>query len=47
MAVVFKAEHLDMRHLVAIKVLPMSVSHDPYLQSRFTSEMRAVAQQLR
>lgn len=44
MAVVFKAEHLDMRHLVAIKVLPMAASNDPYLQSRFTSEMRTIAQ---
>jgi response regulator RpfG family c-di-GMP phosphodiesterase len=43
MAVVFKAEHIDMRHLVAIKVLPLSPGQDPRLQSRFTAEMRTVA----
>lgn len=43
MAVVFKAEHLEMRHLAAIKVLPMSAGQDPRLETRFTAEMRAVA----
>ena len=43
MAVVFKAEHVDMRHLVAIKVLPMSPGQDTRLETRFFSEMRVVA----
>src|SRR5437762_52884 len=42
MAVVFKAEHIDMRHLVAIKVLPLTADQDPRLQGRFMAEMRAV-----
>jgi response regulator RpfG family c-di-GMP phosphodiesterase/serine/threonine protein kinase len=44
MAVVYKAEHLDMRHLVAIKMLPHSASNNPYLQSRFAREIRTIAQ---
>jgi response regulator RpfG family c-di-GMP phosphodiesterase len=43
MAVVFKAEHLDMRHSVAVKVLPLTPGQDPRLQSRFMAEMRTVA----
>jgi response regulator RpfG family c-di-GMP phosphodiesterase len=43
MAVVFKAEHIDMRHLVAIKVLPMSPGQDSRMETRFFSEMRTVA----
>ncbi len=43
MAVVFKAEHIDMRHLVAIKVLPMQPGQDARLESRFFAEMRVVA----
>jgi len=43
MAVVFKAEHVDMRHLVAVKVLPMSPGQDTRLETRFFSEMRVVA----
>ena len=43
MAVVFKAEHIDMRHTVAIKVLPMSPGQDHRLETRFFSEMRVVA----
>ena len=43
MAVVFKAEHVDMRHIVAIKVLPCSSGQDERLQSRFIAEMRIVA----
>jgi response regulator RpfG family c-di-GMP phosphodiesterase/tRNA A-37 threonylcarbamoyl transferase component Bud32 len=43
MAVVFKAEHLEMRHLVAVKVQPISREQDPRLQTRFSAEMRAVA----
>ena len=44
MAIVFKAEHIDMRHTVAIKVLPMSPGQDSKLESRFFAEMRVVAQ---
>jgi response regulator RpfG family c-di-GMP phosphodiesterase/serine/threonine protein kinase len=43
MAVVFKAEHIEMRHTVALKVLPLSLTQDDRLRSRFTSEMRIVA----
>jgi putative two-component system response regulator len=43
MAVVFKAEHVEMRHTVAIKVLPCSSGQDERLQSRFSAEMRIVA----
>lgn len=43
MAIVFKAEHIDMRHTVAIKVLPTSPGQDAKLESRFFSEMRVVA----
>ena len=43
MAVVFKAEHIDMRHTVAIKVLPLPPGQDARLESRFFSEMRVVA----
>ncbi len=43
MAVVFKAEHVEMRHLVAIKVLPFSWGQDERLRSRFSAEMRVVA----
>jgi response regulator RpfG family c-di-GMP phosphodiesterase len=44
MAVVFKAEHIHLRHLVAIKVLPLSNGYDKRVVSRFFSEMRIVAQ---
>jgi response regulator RpfG family c-di-GMP phosphodiesterase len=43
MAVVFRAEHIEMRHQVAIKVLQMGRGDDPRLESRFSAEMRAVA----
>jgi response regulator RpfG family c-di-GMP phosphodiesterase/tRNA A-37 threonylcarbamoyl transferase component Bud32 len=43
MAVVFKAEHVEMRHVVAIKVLPLGPDVDPRLQTRFMAEMRTVA----
>ena len=43
MAVVFKAEHMDLRHHVAIKVLPPTSQEDPGLESRFFAEMRIVA----
>jgi response regulator RpfG family c-di-GMP phosphodiesterase len=43
MAVVFKAEHLEMRHQVAIKVLQVPPGQDDRLQTRFSAEMRTVA----
>jgi response regulator RpfG family c-di-GMP phosphodiesterase len=43
MAVVFKCEHIDMRHMVAIKVLPLTPGQDPRMQARFMAEMRTVA----
>lgn len=44
MGVVFRAEHIRMRRLVAIKVLPFGPEHDPRLLRRFLTEIRAVAQ---
>jgi HD-GYP domain-containing protein (c-di-GMP phosphodiesterase class II)/tRNA A-37 threonylcarbamoyl transferase component Bud32 len=44
MAVVFKAEHTDLRHHVAVKVLPPSSQEDSSLESRFFAEMRTIAQ---
>lgn len=44
MAVVFKAEHIHLRHAVAIKVMPQTPDQDHCLLTRFFSEMRAVAQ---
>lgn len=43
MAVVFKAEHSDLRHHVAVKVLPPTTKDDFALESRFFAEMRIVA----
>lgn len=43
MGVVYKAEHLRMRHTVAIKVLPLHIDQNPQLLARFYAEMRAVA----
>ena len=43
MAIVFKAEHTDLRHHVAVKVLPPTSKEDSPLESRFFSEMRIVA----
>jgi putative two-component system response regulator len=43
MAVVFKAEHTDLRHHVAVKVLPPTTKEESALESRFFSEMRIVA----
>jgi response regulator RpfG family c-di-GMP phosphodiesterase len=43
MGVVFLAEHIRLRSLVAIKVLPLSSDHDSRLLHRFFAEMRAVA----
>ncbi len=43
MAVVYKAEHIEMRHTVAIKVLHLSRGDDPRLETRFSAEMRAIA----
>src|SRR5205085_1802871 len=42
MAVVFKAEHVEMRRIVAIKVLSVSTEQCK-LQSRFIKEMRTIA----
>ena len=46
MGVVFLAEHILLRRLVAVKVLPMSAGDDPcgVLLSRFFNEIRMVAQ---
>lgn len=43
MGVVYKAEHLLLRHLVAIKVLPLARIEDIQMRLRFFSEMRAAA----
>jgi response regulator RpfG family c-di-GMP phosphodiesterase/tRNA A-37 threonylcarbamoyl transferase component Bud32 len=43
MAVVFKAEHMDLRHHVAVKVLPPTSKEDSALETRFFAEMRIVA----
>ena len=43
MAVVYKAEHLEMHHTVAIKVLHLARGDDPRLETRFSAEMRAIA----
>ena len=44
MGVVFKAEHVDMRRLVAVKVLPLFAEQDSRIQQRFITEIRVVAQ---
>jgi response regulator RpfG family c-di-GMP phosphodiesterase/tRNA A-37 threonylcarbamoyl transferase component Bud32 len=44
MGVVFKAEHIQMRKQVAIKVLPTSDEFDPRILRRFRTEIRAIAQ---
>lgn len=44
MGVVFRAEHVVMRRVVAIKVLPFSPDHDPRLLRRFLTEIRAISQ---
>ena len=44
MGVVFKAEHVEMRRPVAIKVLSASSGDDSRIQQRFRTEIRAVAQ---
>lgn len=44
MGVVFKAEHLRMRRIVALKVLPLHPDLDTRLLRRFIGEMRALAQ---
>ena len=43
MGIVFKAEHIRMRRVVAIKVLPIPSDVDSCLLSRFHNEVRAVA----
>ena len=44
MGIVFKAEHLDLRRPVALKLLCSSAANDPRVIQRFSTEMRAVAQ---
>ena len=44
MGVVFKGEHVRMRHLAAIKVLPLYPNTDERMLRRFFSEMRTIAQ---
>lgn len=44
MGVVFKAEHIDMRRQVAIKVLSSFADENPRIQQRFLTEIRVVAQ---
>jgi len=44
MAVVFKAEHVEMRRVVAIKVLSLTEDLYSKLARRFITEMRTVAQ---
>jgi response regulator RpfG family c-di-GMP phosphodiesterase/serine/threonine protein kinase len=44
MGVVFKAEHVRMRRIVAIKILPRFEAGDGRLMRRFLSEMRTLAQ---
>lgn len=44
MGVVFKAEHVDMRRLVAIKVLSTFAEQNSLIQQRFLTEIRVVAQ---
>jgi response regulator RpfG family c-di-GMP phosphodiesterase/tRNA A-37 threonylcarbamoyl transferase component Bud32 len=43
-SVVFKAEHIEMRRIVAIKVLAFAVSPQLNMLSRFVAEMRTIAQ---
>jgi len=44
MGVVFKAEHLRLPRLVAIKIIPIQVDDDSKTLQRFRSEMWAIAQ---
>ena len=44
MGVVFKAEHVDMRRPVAIKILSSLADEDSCIQQRFLTEIRVVAQ---
>jgi response regulator RpfG family c-di-GMP phosphodiesterase len=43
MGVVFKAEHVDLRRQVAIKVLSISADQNSQIQQRFRTEIRVVA----
>src|SRR5579862_5755976 len=44
MGVVFRAEHIQMRKQVAIKVLPLGPDQDPRILGRFMTEIRTIAQ---
>ncbi len=44
MGIVFRAEHISLRRIVAIKVLPVNPEQDVRVLQRFTTEIRAVAQ---
>lgn len=44
MGIVFQAEHVRLRRLAAIKVLPLTHGGDPQLLPRFFAEMRVIAQ---
>jgi serine/threonine protein kinase len=44
MAVVYRARDLRLERLVAIKVLPPELAHDPALGTRFTREAQTSAQ---
>src|SRR4051812_43628278 len=43
MGAVCKARHRGLDRLVAVKILPPEVSHDPAFAERFTREARALA----
>src|SRR5438105_1895455 len=44
MGIIYKAEHIRMRRLVAIKVLPVPRDQHTRMLMRFFAEMRAIAQ---
>jgi serine/threonine protein kinase len=44
MGVIFRAEHIRLRHQVAIKVLPLVPDQDQRILRRFLTEIRVIAQ---
>lgn len=44
MGIVYKGEHIEMRRPVAIKVVPLTVDHDPRALPRFLAEIRILGQ---